>query len=567
MQMRRENYIVIYLAITSFFLGPSIYAETKTHALTLGERQLCDLEMLMNGGFHPLQGFLGEADYEAVVNNCRLSDGNVWPMPIVLDISEEDSRVFHLHDRINLYHTDGTLLAVLTISDLWRPDKEREARLVFRTTSQDHPGVDYLFNKVKEYYVGGKVEAVSFPPHYSFEDLRKTPNELKNYFSERRIEKIVAFQTRNPMHQAHVALTRVAAEKVGGHLLIQPVVGMTKPQDIESFVRVRCYRKILQHFPQDSTTLSVLPLAMRMAGPREALWHAIIRKNYGCTHFIVGRDHAGPGKDRFGNHFYEPYEAQELVSQYQEELGIIMIPFEEMVYVESTESYLPADEVQAGEKILTISGTELRRRLHEGLEIPFWFSYPEVIDELRKTYPLPSEQGITIFFTGLSGAGKSTVAAALNEKLQEKQSRSISLLDGDEIRKHLACELGFSKKDRALNIRRVGFVANEITKNRGIAICALIAPYEEDRRYNRDLINSSGNYVEIFLSTPLSICEKRDPKGLYAKVRKGMIKNFTGIDDPYEIPEAPDLSLDTSEITVKECVDRIIEHLEQKKLL
>jgi sulfate adenylyltransferase len=379
--------------------------------------------------------------------------------------------------------------------------------------------------------------------------------------------RVVAFQTRNPMHRAHQELTFRAAQLAEANLLIHPVVGLTKPGDIDHMTRVRCYERLLKRFPDQTTELSLLNLAMRMAGPREALWHAIIRKNHGCSHFIVGRDHAGPGNDKAGEPFYGPYDAQELVAEYQEEVGITMVPFQMMVYVQDRAQYVAVDEIREDETVLNISGTELRRRLGEGLDIPEWFSYPEVVEELRRSYPPRHKQGFTVFFTGLSGAGKSTLANALMVKLMEMGGRPVTLLDGDMVRKHLSSELGFSKEHRNINVTRIGYVASEITKNGGVAICAPIAPYSQTRRTVREMIDPLGGYIEIHVSTSLEVCEERDRKGLYALARAGKIKEFTGISDPYEAPENPEMRIDTVEGSPDELVQRIILKLEQLGLI
>lgn len=533
-------------------------------SLKLTQRQLCDLELLLNGGFFPLDGFMDKSTYDSVVEKMRLPDGTLWPMPIVLDVKKEFLSKIEGAQTIALCDQEGIVLAHFTLTDQWTPDKQKEVRYVYATESIEHPGVHYVLHQTGEVYLGGKLTKVSLPKHYDFISLRRTPEELKAYFEEKGIDKIVAFQTRNPMHRAHLELTLRAGKEVGGHLLIQPVVGMTKPGDVDYFTRVKCYRKLMKYYPEGKATLSLLPLSMRMAGPREALWHAIIRKNYGCTHFIVGRDHAGPGKDSKGIDFYSPYAAQDLVKTYSKEIGIEVVPFMEMVYVKEDQTYQPVDEVEPTKTALSISGTQLRKLLREGKEIPDWFSFPEVIEELKKVYPPRSNQGFTLFFTGLSNSGKSTLANILSVKLMEIQERPLTLLDGDVIRMHLTSELGFSKEHRSLNVRRVGFVANEITKNRGIAICAMIAPYEADRQYNRNLIGSSGTYLEIYLATPLEVCEQRDTKGLYALAREGKLEQFTGVSDPYEIPTNPDLVLDTSLCTPLEAVEVILNHLRQE---
>ena len=536
-------------------------------SLNLNDRQLCDLEMLLNGSFSPLKGFLNREDYEGVLNKLRLEDGTVWPMPINLDVAKEFSSDLKFGDKIALRDHEGVALAILTISDVWTPDKPKEAQKVFGTTDEKHPAIDYLINQAGDIYLGGELAGLELPRHYDYKLLRHTPDGLRSQFKKLGWTTIVAFQTRNPMHRAHKELTVRAAREIGGNLLIHPVVGMTKPGDVDHFTRVRCYKKMMEKFPEETAMLSLLPLAMRMGGPREALWHAIIRKNYGCTHLIVGRDHAGPGVDSEGNPFYGPYEAQELLSQYAEEIGIQMVPFKLMVYVEERAEYMPIDEVPENLTQLNISGTELRRRLDKGLDIPEWFSYPEVVEELRHAHPPKDRRGFTVFFTGLSGSGKSTIANALVVKLLEHGRRRVTLLDGDIVRINLSSELGFSKEHRDLNVSRIGFVASEITKNGGIAICAPIAPYEQVRKSNREVIGKVGSYIEVHVATPLEVCEERDVKGLYAKARQGIIKGFTGIDDPYEIPVEPEIFIDTSDITQEQAVQKVMHYLENEGFL
>lgn len=549
--------VVLPLLLLQSFLQ----ASNDAPSITLTQRQLCDIELLFNGGFAPLETFMDSKTYDSVVHDMRLPDGTVWPIPIVLDISQKTKEKIQNSSEVILRDPEGTPLATLKLSEIYEPNKIEEVQNVYGTTSTVHPGVDYILNQTGQYYITGQLTKLGMPKHYDFLPLRRSPAELKALFKEKGYEKIVGFQTRNPMHRAHVELTMRAAASVGAHLLLHPTVGMTKPGDVDHFTRVKCYQQVLPYYADESVTLSLLPISMRMGGPREALWHSIIRKNYGCTHFIVGRDHAGPGKDSNGKDFYEPYAAQELVMKYADEVGIVVVPFKEMVYVKEDDNYQPFDEVPANKTILNISGTQLRKLLREGSEIPKWFSYPEVIAELRKVFPPRHQQGFTIFMTGLSGAGKSTVANALAVKLMELQDRPMTLLDGDLIRAHLSSELGFSKEHRSINVRRVGFVASEITKNRGVAICALIAPYEADREYNRKLISAQGNYIEVHVSTSLADCEHRDPKGLYALARGGKIPGFTGIDDPYEIPKKPEITIDTAQHSVAESVDIIVNYL------
>lgn len=542
-------------------------ADLISHDMT--QRQICDLELLMNGAFNPLSGFLGEADYTSVVETMRLADGRLWPMPITLDVSKEFAKKIELGQKIALRDQEGVILATMKITDIWTPDKAREAEMVFGADDIAHPSVNYLHNTAGTIYVGGPVTGLQSPVHYDFRARRDTPNELRAFFRKMSWSKVVAFQTRNPLHRAHQELTFRAARESQANLLIHPVVGMTKPGDVDHFTRVRCYEAVLDKYPAATTTMSLLNLAMRMAGPREAVWHGLIRKNHGVTHFIVGRDHAGPGKNSQGEDFYGPYDAQDLFREHQDEMGIEMVPFKHMVYVQERAQYEPNDEIanRNNVTILNISGTELRRRLAEGLDIPDWFSFPEVVNELRRTRPPRSNQGFTVFFTGLSGSGKSTIANAIMVKLMELGGRPVTLLDGDVVRKHLSSELGFSKEHRDINIKRIGYVASEITKNGGIAICAPIAPYTATRRAVREMVESYGAFVEVHIATSLEECERRDRKGLYKLAREGKIKEFTGISDPYEIPVAAELVLQTEAKDVDTCAQSVLLRLENMGLI
>ena len=533
----------------------------------LTPRQICDLELLMNGGFNPLKGFLSEADYNSVVETMRLEDGSLWPMPITLDVGEAFAEKLNIGQDIALRDQEGVILATMTVADRWMPDKAKEAKLVFGADDLAHPAVNYLHNTAGAVYLGGPVVGIQQPIHYDFRARRDTPNELRAYFRKLGWRKVVAFQTRNPLHRAHQELTFRAAKEAQANLMIHPVVGMTKPGDIDHFTRVRCYEAVLDKYPAATTTMSLLNLAMRMAGPREAVWHGLIRKNHGCTHFIVGRDHAGPGKNSAGEEFYGPYDAQDLFRTYQEEMGIEMMDFKHMVYVQERAQYEPADEIEEGVTVLNISGTELRRRLSEGLEIPEWFSFPEVVAELRKTRPPRSKQGFTVFFTGFSGSGKSTIANALMVKLMGMGGRPVTLLDGDIVRKNLSSELGFSKEHRDLNIRRIGYVASEITKNGGIAICAPIAPYASTRRAVREDVEQFGAFAEVHVATSIEECERRDRKGLYKLAREGKIKEFTGISDPYDVPENPELRVETENVDVDHCAHQVLLKLESMGLI
>ena len=533
----------------------------------LTARQTCDLELLMNGGFNPLKGFMSEADYNSVVKDMRMANGTLWPMPINLDVTQKFADTITEGQDIALRDAEGVILAILSITDKWTPDKPLEASSVFGADDSAHPAVNYLHNQAGNVYLGGPVIGIQAPVHYDYRGRRNTPNELRTFFRKMGWRKVVAFQTRNPLHRAHQELTFRAAKEAQANLLIHPVVGLTKPGDIDHFTRVRCYEAVLDKYPSSTTSLSLLNLAMRMGGPREAVWHGLIRKNHGCSHIIIGRDHAGPGKNSAGEDFYGPYDAQNLFKQHEAEMGIEMIDFKHMVYVQEKAQYEPIDEVEKGMTVLNISGTELRRRLSEGLDIPEWFSFPSVVQELRRTRPARSKQGFTVFFTGLSGSGKSTIANALMVKLMEMGGRPVTLLDGDVVRKNLSSELGFSKEHRDLNIRRIGYVASEITKNGGIAICAPIAPYTTTRRAVREDIESFGAFVEVHVATSLKECERRDRKGLYKLARAGKIKEFTGISDPYEAPTKAELVIDTENIAVDNCAHQVILKLEQLGLI
>jgi sulfate adenylyltransferase len=556
--------------LVNLLVSPERAAELKAGSRDwpswdLTERQLCDLELLMNGGFSPLQGFLGRADYESVCSDMRLADGTVWPIPIVLDLPEAvATELTPGSSSLALRDPEGVMLAVIHVEEIWQPDRAAEAEAVYGTPNREHPGVAHVLERTNPYYVSGRVEGVAAHHHYDFKQLRLTPSELRAHFGELGWRKIVAFQTRNPMHRAHVELTLRAAKQIEANLLVHPSVGMTKPGDVDHYTRVRCYQAIMGGYPKFTATLSLLPLAMRMGGPREAVWHAIIRKNHGCTHFIVGRDHAGPGSDSSGKPFYGPYDAQELLRKHEDEIGVTMVPFQMMVYVEDQDVYMPEDEVPSGSRVLNISGTELRRRLSEGRDIPAWFTYPDVVAELRRSYPPRHKQGFTVFFTGLSGSGKSTIANVLLTKLLEMGGRPVTLLDGDVVRKNLSSELGFSKEHRDLNIRRIGYVGSEITKNGGIAICAPIAPYEETRRDVRRAIEPHGGFVLVHVATSVEVCEERDRKGLYAKARAGILKEFTGISDPYEEPPNAEVVIDTTALSAEEAAQEILLYLERE---
>ncbi|QUC19867.1 uncharacterized protein UV8b_04108 [Ustilaginoidea virens] len=542
----------------------------KCPAIVLTDRHLCDLELILNGGFSPLEGFMTEKDYDGVVENNRLADGALFSMPITLDVDQQqiDALDIRVGAKLTLRDSrDDRNLAILTVEDVYRPDKVKEAKEVFGSDDDSHPGVKHLFNVAKEFYVGGKLEAVSRLEHYDFLDLRFTPAELRSHFSKLGWQKVVAFQTRNPMHRAHRELTVRAARSQQANVLIHPVVGMTKPGDIDHFTRVRVYKALLPRYPNGMAALALLPLAMRMGGPREALWHAIIRKNHGATHFIVGRDHAGPGKNKNGKDHYGPYDAQIMVQKYQEELGIKMVEFQEMIYIPDKDEYMPANEIAEGTRTMNISGTELRTRLRTGKDIPEWFSYPEVVKVLREQNPLPREKGFTVFLTGYQNSGKDQVARALQTTLNQGGGRPVSMLLGETVRSELSSELGFSRQDRDLNISRIAFVASELTKAGAAVIAAPIAPFDKARAQARELVEKSGPFFLVHVATPLEYCEKTDRRGTYKRARAGEIKGFTGVDDPYEVPSQADLTVDLTKQNVRSIVHEIVLLLESRGLL
>jgi len=532
-------------------------------SLTLSQRQTCDLELLMNGAFSPLTSFLGQAAYDAVLDTLRLPDGTLWPIPIILDVAEDFAAKLQTGQKIALRDGEGFMPAVLTVEEIWKPDKIREAEKVYGTSSKQHPGVRYLLENVHPCYISGPIAGLQTPAHYDFENLWDTPMELRALFKKMGWRRVVAFQTSKPMHRLQREVVLQAAKDIQGHILLHPAVGMTKPGDLHYYSRVHCYQAIRRHFPHHLALLSLLPLAMRMAGPREALWHAIVNQNFGCSHMIVGPKHAyPPAKSNGSIPFYQPDEAHELCRQYAGDLGITIIPVEAMQYVPGRDRFMPVSRIreqrlQASEYTNAI----LKKDLVMDAEIPTWFSYPEVIQELRKAYPPRNQQGFTLFFTGLSGSGKSTLAKIIYAKLLEAGGRPITLLDGDIVRHNLSNELGFSKSHRNINVQRIGYVASEITKNGGVAICAPIAPYSATRRTVREMVEEHGAFIEVHVATPLETCEARDRKGLYAKARQGLIPDFTGISAPYEAPEQPELRIDTSSLSPMEAAQEVFLYL------
>ena len=520
-------------------------------AITLSQRQQCDLEMLMNGGLSPLTGFMNEDVYNSVVNDARLPNDVLWPIPYYLDVDKEFADKIDIGSRVALRDSEGFMPAVLTVESIWTPDKVREAEKVYATTDRNHPGVEYLFDTVNDVYIGGSIQGAQLPFQYDFETLRDTPEELRQYFEKQGWRNVVAFHTSKPMHRVHQEITMRAAKEANAHILLHPVVGMSKPGDLHYYARVHCYQAIKKYYPKNLVALSLLPMAMRMAGPREALMNAIIRQNYGCSHYIAGTEHAAPPNVRDeAARFYPSGASQEYMLGFQDELDIKIISVPELCYDEDSSKYIAVDHSEGGHcSSQTYSNRKIVNAITSDEAVPSWVSYPEVLTEMRKVCPPRKEQGFTLFFTGLSGSGKSTLAKIIYAKFIEEGQRPVTLLDGDVVRQNLSSELGFSRKDRFINVNRIGYVASEITKNRGIAICAPIAPYTEMRRSVRANIEQYGSFIEIYVATPLEVCEQRDRKGLYAKARKGIIPEFTGISDPYEEPEKPEIRINTAVMT------------------
>tara|TARA_B100001559_G_scaffold320006_1_gene330883 strand:+ start:1322 stop:3046 length:1725 start_codon:yes stop_codon:yes gene_type:complete len=534
---------------------------TELNSVQISERSMCDFEMMSTGAFSPLDRFMNQADYQSVVETQRLSNGTLFPIPITLPINSTDD--VKLDSQIALRSPKNDLLAIMTVEEIYECDQKADAKKVFGTDDTKHPMVAEMETWGK-YNISGKVQTIQTPSHSDFNPLRLTPGETRLRLEEFGYENVVAFQTRNPLHRVHEELTKRAAESVDGVLLIHPVVGMTKPGDVDHYTRVRTYKALTDnYYDQDKVLLSLLPLAMRMGGPREAIWHAIIRRNYGANHLIVGRDHAGPGVDSKGNPFYGPYDAQESVLEHQTELGVKMVPFQMVVYLPDEDRYEEISKVDDTMKTASISGTQVRDDyLSLGKSLPTWFTRPEVSQILEQSFPPMHQQGVCLWFTGLSGAGKTATADIVTNMILEKGRRS-TVLDGDVVRTHLSKGLGFSAEDRDTNIRRIGFVAAEVVRHGGIAICAAVSPYIATRNEVREMVGSD-KFIEVHVATPLEVAESRDVKGMYAKARRGEIKGFTGIDDPYEEPVNPEITLDTVKFSAEENANRIVTELEKR---
>ncbi|MDW8270306.1 MAG: bifunctional sulfate adenylyltransferase/adenylylsulfate kinase, partial [Anaerolineae bacterium] len=536
------------------------YAATLP-SIRLSPRAECDLELLATGAFSPLDRFMGEADYRRVLDEMRLADGHLFPIPVTLPVQPGPDLA--VGRDIALRAANNDILAIMTITEIYPWDRDEMAQKVLGTLDLRHPLVAEM-HRWGPVNISGPLRVLQLPAHYDFKELRHTPAEVRQRLASYGHPNVVAFQTRNPLHRVHEELTKRAIAEVDGVLLLHPVVGMTKPGDVDHYTRVRTYMALANnHYDPDRILLSLLPLAMRMAGPREAVWHAIIRRNYGANYLIVGRDHAGPGNDSTGKPFYGPYDAQELVSRYSDEIGVKMIPFRSLVYLPEEDRYEEEDKVDGQKRTASISGTQVRDQyLAAGRQLPEWFTRPEVARILAEAYPPTYRQGFCVWFTGLSGSGKSATAEILTVLLLE-HGRQVTLLDGNVVRTHLSEGLGYDKHDRDSNVRRMGFVASEIVRHGGAVICAAVSPYRATRHDVRNLVGSE-HFVEVFVDTPLAVCEARDTKGMYARARRGEIKDFTGIDDPYEPPEQPELILDTVTHTPEENARRIVQYLLQR---
>ena len=532
---------------------------SKLPSIQLSERLVCDLELLATGAFSPLDRFMGERDYKRVLDEMRLTSGHIFPIPITLPVEPSDE--IEEGQDIALRNAKNELLAVLSIEEIYEWDKEEVSEKVFGTQDLRHPLVAEM-QRWGTVNISGAIRMLELPKHFDFKDIRLTPAETRERLGNVQYQNVVAFQTRNPLHRVHEELTKRASEEVNGVLLLHPVVGMTKPGDVDHYTRVRTYIALSErYYDSGRILLALLPLAMRMAGPREALWHALIRRNYGANHIIVGRDHASPGKDSTGKPYYGPYDAQELVEKYSKELGVKMIPFREVVYLPEEEKYEEVSKISKGARTASISGTQVREEfLNNGRTLPKWFTRPEVAEILSEAYPPRHRQGACIWFTGLSGSGKSTTADVLTTLMLE-HGRQVTVLDGDVVRTHLS--KGLSKEDRDINIRRIGYVAAEIVRHGGLVICAAVSPYRATRNDVRNLIGKD-RFIEVFVDTPLEVCEKRDVKGMYAKARRGEIKDFTGIDDPYEAPRYAEITLETVESSPEENAHVILDFLTQR---
>jgi len=540
-----------------------LYAD-QLPSLQLSERTTCDLELLAIGAFSPLDRFMSKADYKSVLDEMRLDSGYLFPVPVTLPVRPEEP--IYLGRDIALRDNKNEVLAIMTVEEIYEWDLTETSEKIFGTRDLRHPLVAEMHRWGKR-NISGKLKMLQLPKHYDFKDMRLTPAETRVQLGAFGHRNVVAFQTRNPLHRVHEELTKRATEDIDGVLLLHPVVGMTKPGDVDHYTRVRTYKTLAaNYYDPDRILLSLLPLAMRMGGPREALWHAIIRRNYGANHLIVGRDHAGPGSDSNGQPFYGPYDAQELVESHQEELGVSVVPFQMLVYLPEKEKYEEVTKVDKNEKTASISGTQVREDyLRAGKPLPTWFTRPEVAEILAEAYPPMHQQGVCVWLTGLAGAGKSTTAEVLTVMLQERGRRT-TLLDGDVVRSMLSRGLGFSKEDRDANILRIGYVASEIVRHGGVVVCAAVSPYRATRNEIRNIVGRD-HFVEVFVDTPLEVCQERDPKGIYSRARRGELSGVTGIDQPYEAPRNSEITLDTVNTSVEVNARCIVDYMVERGLL
>jgi len=539
----------------------------KLPSIKISMRALCDLELLASGGFSPLTTFMGKADYESVLHHMRLTDGTLWPLPITLTVDPKELPT--VGEDLVLRNANNDVIAILTLDEVYHWDAATEAALAYGSTDSKHPMVSEM-TRWGKVCISGPLKVLNMPKYHDFVEIRRTPAQVRAMLEEMGHENVVAFQTRNPLHRIHEELTKRAAAAVNGSLLIHPVVGMTKPGDVDHYTRTRTYKALVDNYYDKNTTLlSLLPLAMRMAGPKEALLHAIVRRNHGVNHFIVGRDHAGPGNDSTGKPFYGPYDAQTVMKEHEAELGVKMVPFEMLVYLPDEDRYVEEKDIPKGAKTLNISGTQVRDDyLAKGKLLPGWFTRPETAEILRQSYPPRHKQGFCLWFTGLSGSGKSATTQIITELLLE-HGREATVLDGDVVRTHLSKGLGFSKEDRDTNIIRIGFVAGEISRHGGAVVCAAISPYRAAREEARKFVGE--NFIEVYMDTPVEVCETRDVKGLYAKARQaladGKPMGFTGIDDPYEPPVNPEITLQGYGATPEENAHKVVAYLTEKGYL
>ncbi len=553
--------------LNSLMATPARAEAIKREAMTLPSldlswKQICELELLLNGALSPLPGYMNQAEMHSVLAGMKLPDGMFWPRPVLLTVSEKAAEKLAAGQTVALRDGEGVMPAILHISEVWRAEPEAEMRLA------ETSGVPIAraLAEPGQYYVGGRLEGVTLPPRHDFLSLRLTPAEMREQFARLGWRRVMAYQPSQPLHRPQYEFLLRTAKQQESNLLVHAVAGSDPVLESGHFALVRACQALMPRLPAATSMLALNPMTPWAAGPRKTLLKAIMARNYGCSQLVIGGETPLEGRQRRGQD--TPNLAKDSVyAVARESLGVTLLPFPRMVYVEDRDEWLAEEEVPAGARTESMSGTELTRRLMQNLKVPDWFSFPEVLDELRKAYPPRSRQGFTVFFTGLSGSGKSTIARALTVRLMEMGGRRVSLLDGDIVRTHLSSELGFSKAHRDINIRRIGFVASEISKHGGIAICAPIAPYRATRRAVRGMIEEWGGFLEIHVSTSIEVCEQRDRKGLYAKARAGLIPEFTGVSDPYEVPERPELAIDTTRYSVDEAVQMIVLKLEHEGYL